>query len=628
MVNNRPPSKNRDSGHNQQGESGNGQGRAPGLKGYPSKDRGKPNGTTRRSGRISTQLCVKRPSKDVLLTPFKSCLRGGHNSTFSISAMTEDDSIPIPDPVNRGAAARATKQGSSNANQGLSPFSNNQMDIDHFSDTLSDKYPSPEKSENDPNKGHIAVLVVQTLSKYIFLEDAENVELAMRSLRNLSINTKEHVMIAKAGGIREALTAMERFPTKILIQQLGLLFLGDISRTSSGNKLHIGQSGGLQLINRILNDVETTDFALLERSCITLRVVCRGCEFNALLTGVCGTIDAVLKTMRRWKRSATLQERCLDCLTTIVHEAPENAVLMTDTGGTSEILLTIRQYSTDIDVQTAGLRAACEISKANEAARDNIGCSGILSDIGKGLDSFPNSGEYIIYASRCLRYIAFSASNRERIIRTSLHAVLVSRMEQWRTYREVTSSILQCLANVTFDSEEGKRTAARNGGITVILATLEAYQHDSAMCSNACRLLRNLSDGCVATKRVIGKHGTIARVIGVLQQHESDGATQEHGCAMLINLLVTSESQVRNAGLEKHLVLMQDVHATNERARKQIDFLLSKLQQQSRGNSTTRVIKQRLGSGHGSHDAQKLLSDKGVARVMAAVTGSADVMDY
>lgn len=450
-------------------------------------------------------------------------------------------------------------------------------DDEHYSDTLSDKYPSPPGPDHKLRPGSFPLLVVQALSKYTFLSDVGGAELALRSLRTLSIDVNEHINISKSGGVRATLEAMSHFARNRSIQQLSILFLTDVSRTSNANKLEIGQSGGLQLLNRQLLDENVADIDTLERTCIALLTICDGCEYNAILSGVCGTIDAILKAMRRWKRHAVLQERSLDFLTTVLRDTPENATIMTDAGAVSEILSTIRQYATNLDVQLSAIRAACELARISEAAREDMGCSGLLEDMSRGLKLFDKSADYIHSTGRCIRYLAVSHANRMRFGDSPLAGILLARLENWRRMRRVTLSILLALANITFDTEGGKTGAARGGGPQILLTTLEVYAGDDAVVEAICRVLRNLSDGSGGTKRTVGKAGTIPKVANAMKRHAENAGVQEHACAMMINLSDMYDAQIRYAGLEQHLENTLARFHHKDVSYKQADFLFRKL---------------------------------------------------
>lgn len=450
-------------------------------------------------------------------------------------------------------------------------------DDEHYSDTLSDKYPSPPGPDPNHRPDSFPLLVVQALSKYTFLGDVCGAELALRSLRTLSIDVNEHRNISRSGGVRATLEAMSHFSSNRNIQQLSILFLTDVSRTSSANKLEIGQSGGLQLLNRQLLDENIADIDTLERACIALLTLCDGCEYNAILSGVCGTIDAVLKTMRRWKRHAVMQERSLDFLTTVLRDTPENATIMTDAGAVSEILSTIRQYVTHLDVQVSAIRAACELARISEAAREDMGCSGLLEDVSTGLKLYDKSADYVHSTSRCIRYLAVSRANRMRFGDSPLTGILLARLENWRRMRRVTLSLLLALANITFDTEGGKTGAARGGGLQALLTTLEVYAGDETVVEAICRVLRNLSDGSGGTKRIVGRAGTIPKVANAMKRHAENAGVQEHSCAMMINLSDMYDSQIRYSGLEQHLEnVLARLHHTDV-SYKQAEFLFRKL---------------------------------------------------
>lgn len=537
--------------------------------------------TTAHEARQSTgnlRSHVRRSSKDIILSSFRSVARRlsrTASSTQPRGSALVDATLPLPSLLHNASTAPEPVLGVSP----LKGAGEIDSDIDHMSDTLSEKYPSPNEKGNlgAETKSNFPILVVQTLSKYIFLEDEKGAELALRSLRNLSLDTTAHNLLTKAGSLRAALSAMERFTTNVEIQSLGLLFLGDMSRGSLVNKQYIGQNGGLQLINKLLLDSQMADVRLLVRACITLRTVCAGSNFNAVLSGVCGTVEAVLKTMRRWKRCANLQERCLDVLTTIVHDAPENASMVMDAGAPSEVLSTIRQYGKEIDVQVSALRAACEIIRSSEAARDDMGEAGLIGDLQRGLQTFSENSEYTTSAARCVRYLTFSAGNRKRVTRSMLPMMLVERLNKWYEDRRVVAAVLQALANVAFDDEVGKEGVVRGRGTDALLNILDEFANDAAICEAACRVLRNASDGNMTTKRLVGRHGVVNRVASTLRTHSGRAGVQEHGCATLINLWETHEAQIRFVEIDSHLARVSHCYTSNEDLQKQVEGLRLRL---------------------------------------------------
>lgn len=542
----------------------------------------------------------QRSSKEVILSPFRSVARrlsrNSWNTFREASSFEADSSAPIP----FHNASTAPKPDLHEPEPTIIPdelYDPRQYpsEDDGLSDSVSEKYPPPDHDDyvNPTQKkqqqqaavsSNFPVLVVQSLSKYTFIEDISGAELALRSLRNLSIERSVHPLLTKVGSIRATINAMERFFDKSpTILRLGLLFLGDISRESLVNKKHIGENGGLQLINRILLDTRLADVHLLERACITLRTICANCDYNAVLSGVCGTVDAILKTIRRWKRCSELQERSLDVLTTVVRDASENAEIAMDAGAASEVLSTIRQYPNQLDVQVAAARAACELARACEAAREDMGGAGLLTDLHRGMLTFHNNDEYATCAARCIRYLAFSASNRVRIARTPLASTLVKCLLPWRDERRVIAAVLQALANVTFDEESGKSGVVQGGGTNALLGVLETYAEDEVLCEAVCRVLRNASDGTLPTKRLVGRHACVARVARVIRRHTTVAGIQEHACATLINLWPTHEMAIRASALDSYLVTASQCHTENVEVMRQINGLKARLE---RPNST------------------------------------------
>lgn len=577
----------------------------------------------------------RRRSRDVLLSPFKSVVRRLHRNSLSLSRDSSMDfelnrpldvplhnASPAPEPQLRVPEPYALNRG----DQQQDDMDDDKDLHEHLSDTLSFKYPLPtdnannntssnnnennnkneinKTSDNVPDKEaqgddeinavgennvakqtrfrqntNFPVLVVQSLSKYTFKEDISGAELALRSLRNLSLDRGVHEILTSVGAIQATISAMDRFYLKsVTVLLLGLLFIADLSRGSKQNQLHIGQTGGLQLINRILLDTDIRDVYLLERACITLRTICAGSDYNAVLSGVCGSVEAVLKTMRRWKRYAELQERSLDILTTVVRDASENADIALDSGAVSEVLSTIRQYPKHLNVRVAAARTACELARASETAREDMGGAGIIDDLYQGLNTFNNDYEYTICASRCIRYLAFSTVNRTRIARTTLASTLVSKLSTAQNERRVVASILQALANITYDEQAGKSGAVQGQGTATLLSVLDTYRTDQMLCEAVCRVLRNASDGLGATKRLVARHGCISRVARVVRSHLRHPGIQEHGCAIFINLWPTHEMQVRAVSLDQHLVEGARLHATDEHVMRQINGLGRRLE--------------------------------------------------
>lgn len=396
------------------------------------------------------------------------------------------------------------------------------------------------------------LLVTRALDRHNFLGKAQGAGVALRSLRRLSIDEGARGTLAKVGAIRAAIETMVRFATETRIQELGLLFLGDVSRSAIANKIEVVQRGGIDIIHRILRD--SKDPALMARACVTLRTTVSQCEYNAIRVGVRGGPSVVLRAIRRHPRNERLQVDGWDALTVFADSAVENVAQLRDAGAGAEAVATLRIYADRPDVLAAALRTIAALLQANTPAP-----SGLTLVIADAVSRFGTTRRDIGEAcSRCAGGLLYErrrdVDRPESAFPATLAADLVRVAARWQRCCRTTRIALAGVADAQVGDDAAKQAV---GGVAAAL--LDAVrkrvdENDIIGSALGLRAVRNATAKGGAT-RTMARAGAAMAVTHAMKTFPDEEDVQEQGGAALVNLLaIHGGGGVRAAhGLSTHL---------------------------------------------------------------------------
>ncbi|KAI0567787.1 Armadillo-like helical domain containing protein [Gracilaria domingensis] len=409
------------------------------------------------------------------------------------------------------------------------------------------------------------------------LDDTRTLRNGLSSLTNLCADERSRTFVGNNRGIKIVIETLERHAEDLAIQELGMRFLARVSLEHPENQLQVGHRNGM---NAILNNFSTRErvtSALFESCCDALHSICHKCEFNQTLAGSLKAPAALAIGLDKWRNDVMALEQCLLALNTLATNNSQNTIMICESGLGKTIVSIMEQYAAYLSIQTACFQLCWELLRRNPLGREELGKAGIIECIEGGLLKHAVAKKFIILSCNCLRYLAFTATNRQRIAECAIMPLLTASLERWSKCADVVMSILPAFANATYDNRRNKYAAARNGGIATMVCLLDTHESSCTICEFTCRVLRNISDGNVQTKRLCVRQDGIAGVISTMKHHLYVEGVHEHGCAMLINLLECYSHLIKSSGIEDHLNQVLEIHQGNARVERQVMFLQATL---------------------------------------------------
>jgi len=122
---------------------------------------------------------------------------------------------------------------------------------------------------------------------------------------------------------------------------------------------------------------------------------------------------------------------------------------------------------------------------------------------------------------------------------------------------KLSRSLLQLLANLSFNCDENKREILQCDGVTDVLKIVDHYNNDSAIVGYALSALRNICTYNVVRDGAI-EDEIITDIIEIIFHHKSSETIVEMGLWSLINLLLHNVDNKKNLVEEKGLDLIHE----------------------------------------------------------------------
>ncbi|PXF46760.1 Armadillo repeat-containing protein 6 [Gracilariopsis chorda] len=431
------------------------------------------------------------------------------------------------------------------------------------------------KHGGPPNCETIVAQVIESLESDV--DDTRTLRSGISSLLNLCSDRDSRTCIGVSGGIKAAIEVMRQNREDIAIQELGMRFLEEVCSSHFENKLQVGQRGGMQVILRNIRRGSNLTAGLFEGCCGALRSLCYECEFNQLLAASQRAAPLLADGLARWRNDVHALEECLHALYTLASKNTQNASMIRESGACATIVSVMEQYAAYLNIQTACLEVAQEVLIRNTASREDMGAAGFVEAIEGGLLKHTMAKKFIVLSCSCLRYLAFTSANRQRIAECAIMPLLTASLERWNKCVDVVVSILPAFANATYDNRRNKYAAARNGGVATLVSLFDIHESCSSICEYTCKVLRNVSDGTIQTKRQCVRQDGILGVTRAMKYHLQVEGVQEHGCAMLINLFDGFNHLIKEYQMEEHLCKVLEMHQGVARVEQQAMHLQATL---------------------------------------------------
>ncbi|CAN8076467.1 unnamed protein product [Agarophyton chilense] len=404
-------------------------------------------------------------------------------------------------------------------------------------------------------------------------DDTRIIRNGLSSLTNLCTDERSRTFIGNNRGIKTVIETMVCHEEDVPIQELGMRFLAKVSVSHLENKLQVGHRNGLNLILNSFSREQRVTSALFESCCEALHNICEKCEFNQILAGSLQAPTFLAEGLTKWKNDVIALEQCLLALNTLATNNLQNTIAICESDVGSTVVLVMEQYAAYLNIQTACLQLCAELLRRTPLAREQLGKAGIIECIEGGLLKHGVAKKFIMLSCNCLRYLAFTVKNRQRIAECAIMPLLAANLERWNKCADVVTSILSALANATYDNKRNKYAAARNGGVATLVSLLDLHESSVSICEYTCRVLRNISDGTLQTKQLCVRQDGIAGVMSAMKRHLFVEGVHEHGCAMLINLLDCYSHVIKSSDIEDYLSKVLEIHKGSAPVERQVVFL-------------------------------------------------------
>jgi hypothetical protein len=196
--------------------------------------------------------------------------------------------------------------------------------------------------------------------------------------------------------------------------------------------------------------------------------------------------------------------------------------------------------------------AMMEDGRVSLAFADDLG----MAEVIKVMHAYKHHAGAQEQGSIALRRLAISTSQHlktdkhaHKVIKTAVETLLEA-MAAHLTHPGVQGQACATLSEFVRERSAGV-TAARFGGVRLVLLAMAAHEEDEAVQARACAALASMASNTHSNKLKIAEAGGAERVVAAMRTHAANWDVQAHGCTALCVLALSSHElllRVRDVG--------------------------------------------------------------------------------
>lgn len=386
---------------------------------------------------------------------------------------------------------------------------------------------------------------------------------AAQTLAALSMNDANAEEIAKLGGIRSTIAAVNANPSNVELLKTLLTLLERITRNDL-YKEQVADAGGIDLLLNIAIGMHVSVEEVALKSLSTMANLAFNSENNIKSLMNKGAIKGIEVVLQRYPHAPRILENAMCALSNLMYGSDENKLTIGQTCG-DEVTAIIRDHPNDANLFKMALRALGNLSFCDENIRYIAEQHHATKAIVAGMRAHPKDEEAQQLAMEVIGNFAsleegapeVDASGNVINPKDSIHSIILREagcaqiIANLKTYSNSASVIkagLDALANIANDVDVTELMAEKQGLVVAVIEVMQANDWDVEIISRAVTLLavmtyaRNVQpliaqlDGIQVLLSAMEQHGAAPEVLASAQLALTNLAGNEDARTALRNM--------------------------------------------------------------------------------------------
>jgi hypothetical protein len=403
---------------------------------------------------------------------------------------------------------------------------------------------------------------------------------AAQTLCALALNDANAEEIAKVGGIRAAIAAVNANVDNVELLKTLLTLLERISRSDT-YKEQVADAGGVDVIINIAigRHVGIEEIALKALS--TMANLAFNSENNIAALVSKGAIKAVESALQRYTHAPRVLENAMCALSNLMFGSDENKLTIGQTCG-DEVSNIIRDHPNDLNLFKMALRALGNLCFCDENIRFIADEHHATKAIVAGMRAHPKDEEAQQVAMEVIGNFASleepppevdaegnvinpKDSIQSIILREAGCAQILANLRTFGSNSTVLKAGLDALANIANDVEVTEIMASKQNLVVVVIELMQANDWDVEVISRAVTLLAVMSYA-KSVQPLIAQLDGVQVLLAAMEQHGSSQDLLNSAQLALTNLASNEDSRtaIRNMEGVPTILSLLEANITNK----------------------------------------------------------------
>jgi hypothetical protein len=402
-----------------------------------------------------------------------------------------------------------------------------------------------------------------------------------QTLATLSLNSSNAEEIARIGGVKTVIQAVQANPNDAVLVKNLLVILEQISR-SVQYKNQVVDIGGADLILSTVFQFHLGNEDVINKALSTLANLAYNSDRNIKFLMARGVVKATLPVLKRYPRSARVLENSMCVLNNLMFGSDENKLIIGQSAS-YEVVQILRDHINDASLIKMTLRALGNLSFCDENIRIIVDTNHATKAIISAMRAHAKDDELQHVATEVIGNfasveddVAPSVDARGNVVdaRDSIHMIilreagtahLINNLKTYSTNSAILKATLDALASIANDSDVTLLMSEKQNLIPTVIELMNANDWDVEIIERAITLLA-VATYSKETQATIALNDGITTLLAAMEQHGSNASVLKSAQLALTNLAINEEAreQLRNMDGIGTILGLLEANVTNK----------------------------------------------------------------
>jgi hypothetical protein len=402
-----------------------------------------------------------------------------------------------------------------------------------------------------------------------------------QTLATLSLNATNAEEIARIGGVKTVIQAVQANPNDAVLVKNLLVILEQISR-SVQYKNQVVDIGGADLILSTVFQYHLGNEDVINKALSTLANIAYNSDRNIKFLMARGVVKSTLPVLKRYPRSARVLENSMCVLNNLMFGSDENKLIIGQSAS-YEVVQILRDHVNDASLIKMTLRALGNLSFCDENIRTIVDTNHATKAIISAMRAHAKDDELQHVATEVIGNfasvdddVAPSVDARGNAVnaRDSIHMIilreagtahLINNLKTYSSNSAILKATLDALASIANDSDVTLLMSEKQNLIPTVIELMNANDWDVEIIERAITLLA-VATYSKETQPTIALNDGITTLLSAMEQHGSNASVLKSAQLALTNLAINEEAreQLRNMDGIGTILGLLEANVTNK----------------------------------------------------------------